>query len=278
MAHKEMSRDRNVEVGWSSLSTLANAYAKAGLTEQANNALGLAEKKLSKNGRLGFSFLMTQHASLGNKDKVLQLWESSKGIGGRVTCANYMSAILCFVRMGDLEKAEWLFGEWELSCGKYDVRVSNVLLGAYARNNLMKKAEALHLRTLERGGCPNYKTWEILAEGWVRSRDMEKAIDAMNRACSMLKNCRWRPSNDVVMAVANYYEEKGNFVAANNFITTARDFGFASLPLYKSLLWIHRSSRRPAHEILKMMEKDGIEVDEEAHALIQAANGSCAKI
>ncbi|KAM1024719.1 hypothetical protein TB2_037390 [Malus domestica] len=30
---------------------------------------------------------------------------------------------------------------------------------------LTEKAEALHLHTLERGGQPNYKTWEILMEG-----------------------------------------------------------------------------------------------------------------
>ena len=54
--------------------------------------------------------------------------------------------------------------------------VTNILLGGYVRGGLMEKAEGLHARTLERGGCPNYKTWEILMEGYVGSGEMEKAV------------------------------------------------------------------------------------------------------
>lgn len=267
MVYKEMIRDGNVELGWSSLSTLANIYAKAGEFEKASLALRNAEKKLSCANPLGYFFLITQYASLNNKDEVLRLWKVCKGVGWRMTCANYMCVMMCLVKLGDLAEVERVFMEWESNRGKYDIRVSNILLGAYVRSGLMEKAESFHLQTLERGGCPNYKTWEILMEGWVRAENMEKTINAMKKALSMLKHCHWRPSDGIVMAIAEYFEKQGNVEGAHWYIKTIHDLGFASLPLYKLLLRMHLSAQKPAFDILKMMESDKIEMDDEAYTL-----------
>jgi hypothetical protein len=93
---------------------------------------------------------------------------------------------------------------------------------------MMDKAESLHLHTLERGGCPNYKTWEILTEGWVKSQNMGKAISALRKGFVMLKHCDWRPSHDVLMAMAEYFEKHGNFEDANWFIRFVHQNGIVS--------------------------------------------------
>lgn len=207
--YKEMVRDRSVVVGWSSLSTLANIYQKSGQVKKAFLALREAENKLSACNRLGYLFLLTIYASLNDKDEVLRLWKASKGVKGRITCANYMCILTCLVKLGDIKEAENIFLEWESQHRTYDIRVSNILLGAYMRNGLTKKAESLLTRLLDRGGCPNYKTWEILMEGWVKHNEMDKALDAMRRCFSMSEGCDWRPSASIVMAIAEYFEKKG---------------------------------------------------------------------
>lgn len=269
MVYKELVNDENVEVGWSSLATLANVYVNAGLVDKALLALGNAEKKLSSNGLLGYFFLITLYSSLKNNEGVLRLWEACKVVGCRITCSNYMCILSCLVKVGNIVEAERVFMEWESNCRKYDIRVSNVLLGAYMRNRLMNKAESLHLHTLERGGCPNYKTWEILMEGWVKCQKMDKAIIAMKKGFAMLKHCDWRPSHGILMAIADYFEKNGNFEDANHYIRVIHHLGLASLPLYKLFLRKHLGARRPAFDILKMMEKDKIEVDDETSALVQ---------
>lgn len=153
-----MQNDKNVEVGWSSLATLANVYMKAGQSDKAILVLKIAEKKLSTCNRLGYFFLITLYASLNEKEGVLRLWKASKAVGGRISCANYICILTCLVKLRDIVQAERIFIEWESNCHRYDIRVSNVLLGAYVRNGLLEEAESLHLRTLQRGGCPNYKT------------------------------------------------------------------------------------------------------------------------
>lgn len=181
MVYKEMTNDKNVTVGWSSFSTLAYIYQKSGLINKAVWALRQAEKRLSTNNRLGFLFLMTIYASLNCKDEVLRLWKISKGVSGRITCYNYMCILSSLVKLGDSKEAENTFLEWECQCRTYDIRVPNILLGAYSRNGSMEKAESLLVRTLDKGGQPNFKTWEILMEGLVRNQKMNDGINAMTR-------------------------------------------------------------------------------------------------
>ncbi|XP_008219370.1 PREDICTED: pentatricopeptide repeat-containing protein At5g27460 [Prunus mume] len=270
MVYKEMVNDVNVQVGWSTLSILANVYMKAGLVDEASLALRRAEEKLSDCNRLGYFFLITQYTSLKMKEDVLRLWEASKAVPGRIPCTNYMHILLCLVKLGDIVEAERIFTEWEFTCFRYDVRISNVLLGAYMRNGMVEKAESLHLHTLQRGGHPNYKTWEILMEGWLKSQNIDKAIEAMKRGFSMLQDCHWRPSDDTIMAFAGYFERHGNIEDANWYVRVIHVLGCASLPLYKSVLRLHLSAQRSASDILKMMEKDMIEMDDETSALVQA--------
>ncbi|XVE95230.1 hypothetical protein REPUB_Repub02eG0078100 [Reevesia pubescens] len=220
--YAEMLRDENVQVGWSTMCTLANIYTKAGVIQKAVVALKTAETKLSASKRLGYIFLMTQYASLNNKVEVLRLWEASKEVG------------------------------------------------AYMRNGWVDKAESLHLRLLEKGGCPNYKTWEILTEGWMRSNNMVKAINAMKKGLAMLKDCHWRPSQSILVAIAEYFEKHGNLEDANDFFRDIQHMGLASSPIYKSWLRIHLLAKRPAHDIFEMMEKDKIEMDDEISTLVQA--------
>ncbi|XP_061988164.1 pentatricopeptide repeat-containing protein At5g27460 [Rosa rugosa] len=272
MVYREMVSDENVQVGWSTLSTLAGIYMKAGLVDKARLALRNAEEKLSNRNRLGYFFLITQYTSLESKEDVLRLWRASKRVAGRIPSTNYMHILLCLVKLGDIIEAERIFREWESVCFRYDVRVSNVLLGAYMRNGMVEKVESLHQLTLDRGGCPNYKTWEILMEGRLKNQNMDEAVEAMKQGFAMLQDCHWRPSDDNVMAFADYFERQGKFEDANWYIRVIHNLGFASLPLYKSLLRMHHSAQRSASHILKMMEKDRIKMDDETSALVHALN------
>ncbi|TYJ35438.1 hypothetical protein E1A91_A05G236600v1 [Gossypium mustelinum] len=270
--YAEMLSDERVCMGWSTLSTLANIYTKAGLVQKAETALKTAETKLSANNSFGYIFLMTQYALLKKKTEVLRLWQTSKLIGKRMTCANYMCILSCLVQLGGIVEAEKVFMEWEYNCRNYDIRVSNVLLGAYVKNGWMEKAESLHRHTLEKGGCPNYKTWEILMEGWVKSQNMVKAVTAMKKAFALLKYCHWRPPHYTLVTIAEYFEKHGNSDDANNFFRDVQRLGLASSEIYKSWLRNHLLAKRPVLDILEMMYKDGIEMDNEISALVQALN------
>ncbi|KAK9096995.1 hypothetical protein Sjap_022492 [Stephania japonica] len=273
MVYGEMLSNKKIELGWSTYATLANIYSREGFADKAIEALKTAELKLSTCKHLGYFFLMTLYANLNNKDGVHRLWEASKRVGAKITCAHYMCVLSCLVKIGDFYEAERAFRSWEEDArGRYDIRISNVLLGAYVRNGWIDKAESLHLHTLEKGGRPNYKTWEILMEGWIKSNEMDKAISAMKSGFSMLKHCHWRPSSEIVLAIAEHFKEAEHLKDAKKYIKVLHRLGLTSLALYKAVLKVHVQARNPALEILKMMEKDQVHLDEEASALIRCLN------
>lgn len=269
MIYKEMMGDKNVETGWSTYCTLANIYTRYGLVDKALTALRIAENKLSIKKRLGYSFVMTNYAALGDKEGVLRLWEFSKRVPGKIPCANYMSVISCLVKLGDISEAERVFRVWESQCWKYDIRVPNILLGAHMRNGCMEKVELLFFHALKKGANPNYKTWEILMEGWLKNKQMDKAMEAMKKGLSMLKHCIWRPPLEILLAVAEYYEEFQNVDDAKRFVKVLRRLHLMNLRLYKSFVRIYIKAKRATPNILKMMARDGIEPDEEIRLLIQ---------
>ncbi|AQK96116.1 Pentatricopeptide repeat-containing protein [Zea mays] len=213
-----MLNDETVKVGWSTYCTLANIFRKNGLNTEAQACLVKAEAKLSPTGRLGYSFVMTCYAALNDSDGVMRMWEASKSVPGRILTAYYMAAMSCSIKVGDISQAECIFGKWEAGCRKHDVRVSNVLLGAYVRNRWIEKAERLHLHMLEKGACPNYKTWEILMEGYVQSRQMDKAVGCMKKGLSLLKSCHWRPPVELMEAIGKHFEEQGSADDAYRYI------------------------------------------------------------
>ncbi|ERN02932.1 hypothetical protein AMTR_s00135p00094680 [Amborella trichopoda] len=267
--YEEMVNDENVNAGWSSYATMANIYVKAGDTLKAMEALKSAEQKLSNKNRLGYFLLITLYASLSNKEGVLRLWELSKRVKGRISCTNYMCVMLCLVKVGDIGEAEKVFKEWESKCRKYDVRVSNVLLGAYVRKGWMDKAEALHQHTLRKGAIPNFKTWEILTEGWVDRNEMDKAVEAMEKGLSRLKGCKWRPSNSILAAIAEYFEKRGSIEDTERYVNTLRHYGLVNISVYKSLLRVYVQARMVTLDIVKLMESDQIKFDKESLDLIR---------
>lgn len=109
-------------------------------------------------------------------------------------------------------------------------------------------------------------------EGWVKSKNMDKALDAMEKGFSMLNHCDWRPPHVTLLAIAEYLEKHGNIEDANQYLRVIHRFSLSSLPLYKSLLRMHLNAQKPAFDILKMMEKDKIEMDDETSTLVQAFN------
>jgi pentatricopeptide repeat protein len=271
-AFKEMVNDGMVEVGWSTYCALANIFMKHGLNSKALDCLRTAETKLSRTKRLGYSFVMTCYAALNDSDGVTRLWEASKCVPGRIPATNYMTAITCLIKVGDIDQAECIFGSWEVECGKYDVRVPNILLGAYVRNGWIEKAEKLHLHMVEKGARPNYKTWEILLEGFVQSSQMDKAVNAMKKALSSMKSCHWRPPLKLVEAIATFFEEQGNTEDAKRYIKVLQKFNLTSLPLYKSVLRTYIKADTVATDIAEMIARDQIVMDEEIDNLIICAS------
>eukprot|EP01018_Ginkgo_biloba_P028974 Gb_03508 [translate_table: standard] len=271
MVFNEVKSDGIDTADWTTYSTLANIYIKAGLVDKAESALKELEKKLTQRDRIAYDYLMTMYASLGNKEELHRMWQSLKTAFNKPTSTNYRCILASLMKLGDIEEAEKIFGEWESSCSRYDCRVSNILLGAYVRNGLLEKAEIFHGHVLEKKGDPNYKTWEILTEGYLQSKQMEKAVETMKNALLSVKSSQCQPKSEIVTAILKYFEEEGNIEGAEEYLKILRGVKNVTTEIYNSLLCSYVKAGKAAPKILKRMKKDNVSPDEETERLVEQA-------
>uniref|UniRef100_A0A453PWI4 Pentatricopeptide repeat-containing protein n=1 Tax=Aegilops tauschii subsp. strangulata TaxID=200361 RepID=A0A453PWI4_AEGTS len=73
-------------------------------------------------------------------------------------------------------------------------------------------------------------------EGFVWSRQMDKVVNVMMKALSLMKSCHWRSPVKLVEAIAMFFEEQVNADDASRYIKLLQKFNLISLPMYKSVL------------------------------------------
>jgi pentatricopeptide repeat protein len=106
-----------------------------------------------------------------------------------MTNTNYIGMLSSLVKLGDMQGAEKCFEEWESNGLCYDVRVPNLLIGAYITKGMIEKAESFLEHALEKGGKPNCKTWEMFVDGYLENKQINQAIETMKKAISQVKYC-----------------------------------------------------------------------------------------
>ncbi|ERN01094.1 hypothetical protein AMTR_s00002p00190720 [Amborella trichopoda] len=171
-------------------------------------------------------------------------------------------------KVGDVEGAEEFYKEWEAIKVKYDPRITNFLMASYVRGGLLKKAEELFERASRNGGTANPSTWEILAEGYTRDREIGKALHCLNEAASVKRFRRWAPKPVNVEAVMKVCEETGDVENVEQFVELMRSLKCLNAGTYKSLVKTYAKAGKSVNDVILSMEKDEIAIDEEMEMLL----------
>ncbi|PIA24952.1 hypothetical protein AQUCO_14100001v1 [Aquilegia coerulea] len=177
-----MEADPNVVINSTSYTISANGYIKAGL---AGKALGMLKKleeliSVEKGKRFGY---------------------------------NYHCMIASLLKLEDIAGAETIVQEWETrdtsnADTSNDFRIPNMLVVAYCKKTLLKKAEMFINRSTEKGKKLFASTWEILASSYVEANQTPKAVEALN--ASLLARPGWKPPRETLDACLLYLKQKGD--------------------------------------------------------------------
>lgn len=225
---EEMRCNPLVDIDWSTCGNLANIYIKAGCFDKAELTLKEMEKKMNRKDREAFNYIITLCASAGNKDRVLRMWHLLKLSFPKLTNMSFICMLTSLLKLGDLEGAENIFKEWESAGLTYDFRVPNILLDAYVRKGLIEKAEFLLEHILEGKENPISKTWEIIAEGYLKNTQIDKAVHAMNKALSSMEQGGWQPKPANLLFILKHFQEHGDVVHTEQYLKMLRDMNFES--------------------------------------------------
>ncbi|MED6148504.1 hypothetical protein PIB30_053826 [Stylosanthes scabra] len=218
----------------------ANCYRKHGLFDKAFNVLKKSERFItSKRRRVALTFLMTRYAAIGKKEEVMRLWKLLT-MDGKVYSRAYLAVIASVLKFDDFESAENIFKNWESKNLDFDVRIPNLMIGAYSKKGNMEAAESVVDWTIINNGEPNSRTWSYLASGYIEQGNFSMAIEYIKEAISVCEvRHHWMPFWDSLAAIFEYLKGKGDMEGAEELIRLLRSKDLVSLDVHNKLMnWI----------------------------------------
>lgn len=269
---EEMKRDGRVASDWTTYSNLASIYVDAGVFEKAEKALKELEKRNACRDLTAFQFLITLYGRIGNLLEVYRVWRSLRLAFPKTANVSYLNMIQVLVNLKDLPGAEKCFREWESGCSIYDIRVANALIGAYAKDGLLEKAEELKEHARRRGAKPNAKTWEIFLAYHLKNREMKQAVDCVANAISTGRGDgqKWVPSPEIIGVFMQHFEQEKDVDGAEGFLeilkSTVEDLG---VEVFESLIRIYAAAGRTSPVMRRRLKMENVEVSDSCKKLLE---------
>jgi len=269
----EMKRDGRVTGDWTTYSNLASIYVDANLFEKAEGALKELEKRNGYKDLSAYQFLITLYGKIGKVYEVYRVWRSLRLAFPKTANISYLNMIQVLVNLKDLPGAEKCFREWESSCTTYDIRVANVLVGAYAKLDMLEKAEELKERARRRGAKPNAKTWEIFLDYHLRNADFKLAMDCLSEAISIGRGNgeKWVPSSETIGTMMKHYEQEKDVDGAEEFIEILKkSVESVGEEVFESLIRTYAAAGRTSAAMQRRLKMENVSVNEDAQKLLEA--------
>ncbi|KAL6983731.1 hypothetical protein U1Q18_017110 [Sarracenia purpurea var. burkii] len=267
----EMKRDGRVTGDWTTYSNLASIYVDLGLFEKAEKALKELEKKNSCRDLSAFQFLITLYGRTGNLLEVYRVWRSLRLAFPKTVNISYLNMIRVLVNLKDLPGAEKCFREWESGCSTYDIRVANVLIGAYTKEGSLEKAEGLKERARRRGAKPNAKTWEIFLDYYLKKEEIKSAVDCIENAISTGRGdgSKWVPSPDITRNLMRYFEQNKDVDGAEGFVgILKKGVDEVGTEMFESLIRTYAAAGRTSPVMRRRLKMESVELSEECKKLV----------
>ncbi|KAH9315700.1 hypothetical protein KI387_024327, partial [Taxus chinensis] len=180
--------------------TLMDLYIANGQMEKVLSMIKHLKKMDVQLDSFTYSLWISACASMSGFDDAEKIVDEIKAIGDDsvswtiysalaniLDVQNYTSVLSSLVKVGDVEGAEKIFNEWELSSSRYDYRIPNILLAAY-------------------------------------SNQMDKAVITMKKALSRVKYSDWKPRSENIRGILKYFEKQGNVECADEFLKLLKTY------------------------------------------------------
>ncbi|KAH6820627.1 Tetratricopeptide repeat superfamily protein [Perilla frutescens var. hirtella] len=271
----EMKRDGRVAGDWTTYSNLASIYADAGLFDKAEKALKELESRNVRREFSPYQFLITLYGRTGNLLEVYRVWRSLKLAFPKTANLSYLNMIQVLVKLNDLPGAEKCFQEWATAystgCSTFDIRIANVLIGAYLREGSLEKADKLRKQANRRGAAPNAKTWEHYIDYYLKKREFKSAVKCVDSAVTAgrANGAKWTPSPAVVEEFMRHFEQSKNVEAAEGFLEILKKSTDDVRPeIFEILIRTYAAAGKKSPILHRRVKMEKVELSEECKVLL----------
>ncbi|PIN03363.1 hypothetical protein CDL12_24114 [Handroanthus impetiginosus] len=267
----EMKRDGRVSGDWTTYSNLASIYTNAGLFDKAENALKELESKNAHRELSAYQFLITLYGRTGNLLEVYRIWRSLKLAFPETANVSYLNMIQVLVNLNDLPGAEKCYREWASNCSTYDIRIVNVLIGAYLKEDSFEKAQYLKDQARRRGVKPNAKTWELYLDYYLKKGEMKSVVNCVDNAISAGRGdgSKWIPGPAVVEKLMQHFEQNKDIKGAEGFLEVLKKSSDELRPqIFESLIRTYAAAGQKSPIMRRRIKMENVELSEEGKKLL----------
>ncbi|KAF9601872.1 hypothetical protein IFM89_023791 [Coptis chinensis] len=241
---EEMRRDGRVAGDWTTYSNLASIYVGAGMFEKAERALKELENRNACRDLSAYQYLITLYGRTGNLLEVHR------------ACLVLRNVSVNGNRNGST----------------YDIRIANALIGAYAKEGLLEKAETLKERARRSGAKPNVKTWEIFMDYHLKKSNTSLAVDCVTNGISIGRGDgrKWVPPQNVVQTLMSHFEQARDVEGAESFLETLKKvedvFG---ADVFESLIRTYAAAGKTSPSLRRRLKMENVDVSEATKKLLE---------
>ncbi|KAK8916772.1 Pentatricopeptide repeat-containing protein [Platanthera zijinensis] len=233
---QEMIADTRVNANWTTYTTLATMYIRLCNFDKAHNCLTEAEQRMTGRDSAPFNYLLGLYSSIGKRDEVYRIWGRYKSSFPSILNMGYQSMLSSLVKLGDAEGAEKIFKEWLSKTLKLDPRICNIVMRYYLREGLVGHARKILDSFREKGGMPKPLSWEILAEGYLKEKQISEVLSCLEVAASYKGLRSWSPKPGDVAKIVAVCREQDDKESARLLIDILRRTGCLEKEEYRSLI------------------------------------------
>ncbi|KAH9627330.1 hypothetical protein KSS87_011560 [Heliosperma pusillum] len=256
---KALKDQHQLSFDWFTYATIANYYLDGGHPKKAISCLQIAEDMVHNNP-VGYNFLISSYAKLGDFTKVTELWQKQKDVCKSHSNHDYMVMLSSLTKLDMFEQAEGLLEEWKASGNEFTHGVVDALLSGYVHKGLVEKAEKLLEDQISKNMTPVPISWGIISEGYINCQNMQKAVQCMEKALQLgPQHEGWAPKHAVMSNILTWLSQHGDSDQVHEFLKLMSRVA----PMKDSC-----KHGKVVNAILQRLKDDNIDVDEETSKLM----------
>jgi len=209
------------------------------------------------------------YAGAGNLAETIRVWKLLKTSFPRVNNLSYHNILNALKTIGNMDGLKQCFEEWESVCVSYDIKLPNLMINSYLRKDMVKEAESLREKCIEKGVGLDYRTLELFTDYYLERKDRVSALKCLEVINSSEKQCEWKPNKEKVNAFLEFFEEVTDVVGAEKFCQTLKKLNCLDTEAYESLIRTYLSADRKEPSLRQRIKEDGIEISSETEKLLE---------
>nr|VDC91970.1 unnamed protein product [Brassica oleracea] len=252
---------------WDTFANLASIYAKAGLYGKAEAALKSLEEKMNPHKRDSYHFLISLYAGISNPSEVYRVWELLKKAHPNVNNSSSLAMIQALSRLNDFDGVKKVFKEWESTCWTYDMRVANVMISSYLKENMYEEAEAVFDGAVKKCKGQLSKARQLLMMYLLKNDQADLALKHLEAAV-LDQDKNWSWSSELICSFFLHFEKSKDVDGAEELCKTLAKWSPLGSESYTLLLKTYVAAERACNGMQKRLEEEGIEIDDEMEGLL----------